>query len=68
MGEWKETRFSEIATVIMGQSPASEFYNSDGKGLPFMQGNRTFGDRYPTIDTYTTQITKKISRLSMKNL
>ena len=65
MGEWKETRFSEIATVIMGQSPASEFYNSDGKGFPFMQGNRTFGDRYPTIDTYTTQITKKAPQNSI---
>ncbi len=65
MGEWKETRFSEIATVIMGQSPASEFYNSDGKGLPFMQGNSTFGDRYPTIDTYTTQITKKAPQNSI---
>lgn len=58
MSEWRESRFLEIATVIMGQSPASEFYNSDGNGLPFMQGNRTFGERYPTIDTYTTQATK----------
>lgn len=65
MSEWNEIRFSEIATVIMGQSPASEFYNNDGNGLPFMQGNRTFGDRYPTIDTYTTQITKKVSKGSI---
>lgn len=65
MSEWNETRFSKVATVIMGQSPASEFYNNDGNGLPFMQGNRTFGDRYPTIDTYTTQITKKASKGSI---
>jgi len=42
----------------MGQSPKSEFYNTDGMGLPFLQGNRTFGDKYPTFDTYTTSVTK----------
>lgn len=35
-------KLKEIADVIMGQSPKSEYYNSEGKGLPFLQGNRTF--------------------------
>ena len=47
-----------IADVTMGQSPKSEFYNSDGEGMPFLQGNRTFGTMYPTFDTYTTKVTK----------
>ena len=42
----------------MGQSPKSEFYNTDGKGYPFLQGNRTFGLKYPTFDIYTTVPTK----------
>lgn len=48
----------DIATVIMGQSPKSEHYNSDGVGVPFLQGNRTFGRKYPTFDTFTTAPTK----------
>ena len=49
---------NDIAIVTMGQSPKSEFYNSTGDGLPFLQGNRTFGRLYPTFDTYTTLPTK----------
>lgn len=48
----------DIADVTMGQSPKSEFYNSEGRGIPFLQGNRTFGKRYPVFDTYTTMPTK----------
>ena len=51
-------RLSDIADVTMGQSPKSEFYNSEGQGMPFLQGNRTFGKRYPAFDTYTTMPTK----------
>lgn len=40
----------------MGQSPKSEYYNSDKKGLPFLQGNRTFGFKYPYFDMYCTEI------------
>lgn len=50
-------KLSEIATVIQGQSPASGYY-SKIEGTPFMQGNRTFGDKYPHIDTFTSKITK----------
>ena len=46
-----------LATVIAGQSPKSEFY-SESAGTPFLQGNRTFGQVHPAIDTYTTKITK----------
>lgn len=51
-------RLCEIVDVTMGQSPKSEFYNAEKKGLPFLQGNRTFGFKYPTFDTYTTVMTK----------
>ncbi|MBP5534252.1 MAG: restriction endonuclease subunit S [Alphaproteobacteria bacterium] len=58
MTDWQEVKLGDIATITMGQSPKSEFYNSTGKGLPFLQGNRTFGLKYPTFDTYTTNPTK----------
>lgn len=51
-------KLGEIVDVIMGQSPKSEFYNTEGKGYPFLQGNRTFGLKYPTFDIYTTLLTK----------
>ncbi|WP_187646773.1 restriction endonuclease subunit S [Nitrosophilus labii] len=49
---WKKVKLGEVAEIKMGQSPKSEFYNTEGKGLPFLQGNRTFGYRYPKIDIY----------------
>lgn len=53
-----ECKLEDIVDVTMGQSPKSEYYNTEGKGYPFLQGNRTFGFKYPTFDTYTTVMTK----------
>ena len=58
MSEWKEYKLGEIAFINMGQSPNSESYNFDNKGLPFFQGNRTFGRLYPSIDTYCSNPNK----------
>ncbi|MBE5884920.1 MAG: restriction endonuclease subunit S [Lachnospiraceae bacterium] len=58
MSEMKKVRLGDIAEVTMGQSPKSEYYNSEKQGIPFLQGNRTFGRRYPVFDTYTTLSTK----------
>lgn len=35
---WNYAVLSEIADVVMGQSPKSEFYNNKNQGLPFHQG------------------------------
>ena len=51
-------RLDEIVDVTMGQSPKSGYYNTEKNGYPFLQGNRTFGFKYPTFDTYTTVATK----------
>ena len=51
-------KLSDIAEVTMGQSPKSQFYNTEGNGYPFLQGNRTFGFKRPTFDTFTTVLTK----------
>lgn len=52
-------KLGDIAYVTMGQSPKSEYYNTEGKGYPFLQGNRTFGFKHPTFDTYTSVMTKQ---------
>jgi len=51
---WTECKLRDIADIKMGQSPKSKSYNDFGEGLPFLQGSRTFGSRYPLIDTYCT--------------
>jgi type I restriction enzyme, S subunit len=40
---------SDVAEIIMGQSPPSEVYNSNGKGLPFFQGKADFGFIFPSV-------------------
>lgn len=43
----KYTMLKEVCSIKMGQSPASDSYNDNGKGVPFFQGNADFGERYP---------------------
>ncbi len=51
--EWWEVRtLGNFCHITMGQSPKSEFYNTDGKGLPFHQGVTHFGQRFPTDRVY----------------
>ena len=38
---------TEYCTLNMGQSPDSKTYNTQGKGLPFYQGNVDFGESHP---------------------
>lgn len=52
---WKIVRLSDIADIIMGQSPESENYNTNYKGLPFHQGVGSYGDFYLIDDVYSTK-------------
>lgn len=61
--DWKTVELKSIADVTMGQSPKSEFYNDNFEGMPFLQGNKTFGDKYPSFELYTTSI-KKVAKKS----
>ncbi len=54
-------KLCDIADIKMGQSPSGKDLNSDGNGIPFLQGRKTFGRIYPTIDTWTTN-PKKIGK------
>lgn len=46
---------SEVAKIIMGQSPPSSTYNVDGNGLPFFQGKADFGEIYPRPRVYCSE-------------
>jgi len=52
-------KLEDVVDVTMGQSPKSQYYNTEGKGIPFLQGNRTFGFKTPVFDMYTTLVTKE---------
>jgi len=51
---WDVVGLGDTSRFVMGQSPKSEFYNQDGTGLPFHQGVRDFGHRYPVDRVYCT--------------
>lgn len=55
---WNEKTLSQVADVIMGQSPKSEFYNSEKKGLPFHQGVGSYGVRFVMDDIYSTSYSR----------
>ena len=48
----KHVFLSEVAKIIMGQSPPSPTYNKSRIGLPFYQGNADFGDLYTIPRVY----------------
>lgn len=57
---WEEKTLGEICVIIAGQSPNSQYYNTEGKGLPFYQGKKEFTDKYigaPSV--WTTETTKE---------
>ena len=51
---WKIAPFSEIATVIMGQSPEGDDCNNDGVGEPLLNGPTEFGFYSPSPVQWTT--------------
>lgn len=55
---WKEQTLADIADVVMGQSPKSEFYNEQKNGLPFHQGVANFATRFVDDEIYSTSFTR----------
>lgn len=55
----KYTMLKEVCSIKMGQSPASDSYNDNGKGVPFFQGNADFGERYPVARKWCSAPLKK---------
>lgn len=55
---WKIKPLSEIANVVMGQSPKSEYYNTSGEGLPFHQGVGSYGTRFVKNEVFSSSFTR----------
>jgi type I restriction enzyme S subunit len=55
---WKIEKLTDIATIVMGQSPEGDKYNNDGVGTPLLNGPTEFGLRHPKEKQWTTQPTK----------
>jgi len=53
--DWEVHRLGEIATINMGSSPKSKYYNEDQEGLPFFQGNADFGFKHPQATVWCTK-------------
>lgn len=55
---WELQPLGAICKVTMGQSPESEFYNTNRQGLPFHQGVKNFGNRFVEHESYCTNYTR----------
>lgn len=55
---WQLTTLGEATEVEMGQSPPGDTYNSDGDGLPFLQGSAEFGERVPSPNRWCSAPTR----------
>ena len=61
-GEWEEKKLGEVAEIVMGQSPKSEFYNENFEGIPLIQGNNDIKNGETVSRVWTTHITKEVSK------
>jgi type I restriction enzyme, S subunit len=57
--DWRAAPLEAVARIIMGQSPSSQFYNSEGAGLPLVQGNADIKNHLTISRVWTTQTTKR---------
>ena len=56
--KYNKTELSNIAKIIMGQSPDSKSYNDNCEGVPFFQGKADYGEKYAIVKHWTTNPTK----------
>ena len=55
---WKEERLSELAEIVMGHSPKSTYYNTNGEGVFLIQGMADCKGRKTKPKIWTKQTTK----------
>ncbi|TPV31942.1 hypothetical protein FJ651_14100 [Paucihalobacter ruber] len=60
-GEWKIKMLGDkdVSKIVMGSSPKSANYNTEGKGLPLIQGNADIKNRLSVPRIFTSEITKE---------
>ncbi len=52
--EWEIKRLKDFTIITMGQSPSSRYYNKIREGLPFHQGVKDYGWRFPMNNSFST--------------
>lgn len=52
---WRVGAIKDTFHLTMGQSPPGSSYNETGDGLPFFQGRRDFGFRFPSKRIFCTE-------------
>jgi len=55
---WQVVRLGQVADLIMGQSPPGETYNTEGDGVPLINGPAEYGPEHPMPIQWTTRPTK----------
>jgi type I restriction enzyme S subunit len=55
---WKVGLMEDEFNITMGQSPPGSTYNEEFDGLPFYQGRRDFGFRYPLVRVHCNAPTR----------
>ena len=55
---WEKKTLGDIAGIVMGQSPKSEYYNTENQGRPCHQGVGSYGNRFVVDDVYSTSYTR----------
>ena len=58
---WASVKLVELSNIVMGQSPSGETYNTDGEGVPLINGPVEFSDGpfgLTVANQYTTAPTK----------
>lgn len=55
---WEVSTIGQNFNLTMGQSPPGNTYNEEGDGMPFFQGRRDFGFRYPSNRVYCSAPTR----------
>ena len=57
-GSNEKVPLEKLATIVMGQSPTSDSYNTEGAGVPFYQGSGEFTDKYVGDGMFCTAPTR----------
>ncbi len=64
---WIEKKLSDECEILMGQSPKGTSYNSNGFGVPLINGPVEFGGISPFSKTVATKFTTEPTKLCRKN-
>ena len=57
-GKTEKVPLIQLTSIVMGQSPTSDSYNTVGEGVPFYQGSGEFTDKYVGNGMFCTAPTR----------